>query len=371
MVSEPRPSGTMSGERSPREESSAEIVVETSATNRSLLRGVPIQYPMLTEMNYSLWVVKMKIILRSLRVWAAIEGITSVEEEIDQGALAAISQSVPDAVLMAIADKETAKAAWNAIQEIHVGEDRVKKARVRVLKRQFDRLIMEDSETVTAFSQKLSTLVGEIRSLNTDIKDSSVVEKLFGAVPDRFLPIVGTIEQWGDLTTMTFTEATGRLRAFEESLKGRHSEKIENRGDQLMLTRSQWESLVGEEKKAGENWKEDNWRGEGHGDWQGGGRGQLQGAGPRQYRKGDKSIVKCFNCNGFGHYAAECRKPDKSKIKCFNCNVYGHYASECKKPKRERANFVEKPVDEDPTLLLTEACDNRQHHKTYRTALTK
>ena len=143
----------------------------------------------------------MTIILRSLGVWAAVEGDALVEEERDQGALAAISQAVPDAVMMVIAEKETAKAAWDAIKVIHVGEDRVKKARVQVLKRQFDRMIMEDSETISVFSQKLSTVVGEIRSLGTEVKDSTVVEKLFGAVPDRFLPIVGTIEQWGDVVS--------------------------------------------------------------------------------------------------------------------------------------------------------------------------
>ena len=31
-------------------------------------RNIPIQYPMLTDANYGVWAVKMKIILRTLRV---------------------------------------------------------------------------------------------------------------------------------------------------------------------------------------------------------------------------------------------------------------------------------------------------------------
>lgn len=54
--------------------------------------------------------------------------------------------------MMVIAEKQTAKATWEAIQETYVGEDRVKKARVQVLKRQFDLMIMEDSETISVFS---------------------------------------------------------------------------------------------------------------------------------------------------------------------------------------------------------------------------
>ena len=76
----------------------------------------------------------MKIILRSLGVWSAIEdGDTDVNK--DQGAMAAISQAVPDDVMTKIAEKETAKEAWDALREMRVGEDRVKKARVQALKR--------------------------------------------------------------------------------------------------------------------------------------------------------------------------------------------------------------------------------------------
>jgi hypothetical protein len=95
---------------------------------------------MLTDTNYGVWAVKMKIILRHLGVWAAIVGEASAEEEKDDEALVAISQAVPDAVMMSIADKETANEAWEAIKEMNVGEDRVRKARVHALKRQFDRI---------------------------------------------------------------------------------------------------------------------------------------------------------------------------------------------------------------------------------------
>jgi hypothetical protein len=39
---------------------------------------------------------------------------------------------------MAIAEKETAKEAWETIKEMVVDEDRVRKARAHALKRQFD-----------------------------------------------------------------------------------------------------------------------------------------------------------------------------------------------------------------------------------------
>jgi Domain of unknown function (DUF4219) len=78
--------------------------------------GVPIQYPMLNDTNYSLWAIKMKIILRALGVWDAVEGEGEADKEKDQGALAAISQAVPDSTIMAIAEKQTAKEAWETIK---------------------------------------------------------------------------------------------------------------------------------------------------------------------------------------------------------------------------------------------------------------
>jgi hypothetical protein len=108
---------------------------------------------------------------------------------------------------------------------MNVGEDRVRKARVQALKRQFDRMYMAESETIMEFSQKLTTIVGEIRSLGAKLKDRVVMERLFSVVPDKFLPIIGTIEQWGDVSKMSVSEAIGRLRAFEETSKGRCCDK--------------------------------------------------------------------------------------------------------------------------------------------------
>ncbi|XP_020579810.1 protein NRT1/ PTR FAMILY 5.2-like [Phalaenopsis equestris] len=92
---------------------------KTLAVIKPTTRGasIPIQSPMLSETNYSIWAVKMKIILRSLRVWSVIEG-EEKDDDKDQGAMVAISQVVPDDVMMVIAEKETTKEAWDALREM-------------------------------------------------------------------------------------------------------------------------------------------------------------------------------------------------------------------------------------------------------------
>lgn len=52
---------------------------------------------------------------------------------------------------------------------------------------------------------------------------------------------------------------------------------------------------------------------------------------------------------------------DRSKVRCFNCNVFGHYQSECRKGKRDQrneANLTQIEGDE-PTLLLEKCDDNK------------
>jgi hypothetical protein len=84
--------------------------------------GVTLRYPVLSENNYVVWAVKMKIFVRAQGVWAAVVNKGGVDEKIDQMALAAIVQAVPEAVVMSISEHETAREPWDALKEMNMGE---------------------------------------------------------------------------------------------------------------------------------------------------------------------------------------------------------------------------------------------------------
>jgi len=100
---------------------------------------------------------------------------------------------------------------------------------------------------------------------------------------------------FNDINKMTMEEAIGSLKAHEELLKGREVQTEQ----QLLMAKG-----------------EDSARG----------RGRAQGS-----RDGGK---------------------DKSKVKCYNCQDYGHYAWECpKKGKEEKALLTQGYASDEPALL--------------------
>jgi len=49
----------------------------------------------------------------------------------------------------------------------------------------------------------------------------------------------------------------------------------------------------------------------------------------------DRSKIRCFRCQAFGHTIGECRKPDTRT--CYNCGDKGHISTKCNKPKQQRS----------------------------------
>lgn len=148
-------------------------------------------------------------------------------------------------MLLSLTEKTTAKKAWDAIKTMCLGADRVKKAKVQILKADFESLKMKDIEMLDEFCMKLSGSVANIRALGEDVEERYVVKKLLRALPSRFLQIASTIEQFSNLETMSLEEKIGSLKAHEEGLRG----QSEPSSGQLLLTKVEWLKRGASEEK--------------------------------------------------------------------------------------------------------------------------
>lgn len=105
----------------------------TTDTGKNKDGTISMNYPMLTKGNYMVWAMKMRVYMQAHGVWDAIESKgskTAVEDKVDKTALAAIYQGIPDDILLTLAEKKTAKEAWEAVKTMCQGAERVKTARV-------------------------------------------------------------------------------------------------------------------------------------------------------------------------------------------------------------------------------------------------
>ena len=113
---------------------------------------------MLTKTNYIEWAAMMKVMPHPCGFWEAMK-FDDVEEYEDMMAMEAICKSVLADMVVVMANKESAKAAWDDIKTANLGVERVRRAKAQTLRREFEALVFKDGESVDEFAVRISTLV--------------------------------------------------------------------------------------------------------------------------------------------------------------------------------------------------------------------
>lgn len=175
-----------------------------------------INCPMLTSSKYTVWPIRMKLLLKVNKAWEAIETESTVAEKNDI-ATALIFQSIPEALVLQIGDLDNAKKVWEAIKSRHMGAERVKEARLQTLMSEFEKLKMKDNDTIDSFVGKLSELSSKSAALGEIMEEPKLVKKILNCLPrKKYIHMVASLEQILDLKTTSFEDIVGRLKAFEE-----------------------------------------------------------------------------------------------------------------------------------------------------------
>ena len=87
---------------------------------------------------------------------------------------------------------------------------------------------MKKTEKVSEFTDKFSRIVFELRQLSERIEDKKAVKKLLWSMPPRYDSLTLSLEQFGDLDTMSLVEAIGSLKVHEMRLSEREAREEEH-----------------------------------------------------------------------------------------------------------------------------------------------
>jgi hypothetical protein len=124
----------------------------------------PANYPILTKMNYNDWSFLMKIKLEARSLWAAVDK-GDAKFQVDRMALNAICSAVPADMIATLVVKPTAKEAWDCIKTMCIGNDRVRKATLQKVRREYELLSFHDGEFVEDFAMRLNNLTTQLAML--------------------------------------------------------------------------------------------------------------------------------------------------------------------------------------------------------------
>lgn len=314
----------------------------------------------------------MKAILGSQEAWESVErGYDEPENEgalnqaqrnnlqrlrkLDQHALSIIHAALDDAMFEKVASATKAKQAWETLQTIYKGVDKVKKVRLQTLRGEFESLHMNDSESIHDYYTRVMAIVNQMRRYGEKLDDVRVVEKFIRSLDSKYDLVAVAIEQSQNLETMTIDELHGSLLAYEERLKKKEP-LVQALQAKLSLTDKEKEKE--KEKKYASPQGRGRGRGRGRSQGYGRGRGRGYGKGRGNHNSNDEeSSQQQQTTRGRGDYGFKRgggRRYDKSNIQCYNCHKYGHYAKECwnAATNQEEVHLVDVKEEEELLLLV-------------------
>ena len=99
----------------------------------------------------------------------------------------ALCASVSPEIGATLANKPTAKLAWEAIEARRVGSDRVRRAALQCLRGEWEGLTFRPDEQIEDFVVRLTNLMEQmVRNGDTDLDEARAVEKFLRCMPKRY-----------------------------------------------------------------------------------------------------------------------------------------------------------------------------------------
>nr|GFA22011.1 retrovirus-related Pol polyprotein from transposon TNT 1-94 [Tanacetum cinerariifolium] len=233
----------------------------------------------------------MKALLGSHDVWEIVEkGIEKVDDESSLNA----TQRV---------DFQKARKKDQRI-------DKVKKVRLQSLRGEFEKLQIEESETISDYFTRVLTISNEMKRNGKSLSDTRVIEKILRSLPPSFDYIVVSKEESKDIDSMTIDQLMGSLQAHEENLMKRSGKEP--------LEQALYSKVSLKEKENSFLHGKEQGRGRGHSRGRSGFQGQGRGRGKEDVIKEDENQWPPYRrgCGrGFQHQRGARHDEQRERIK--------------------------------------------------------
>ncbi|KAK1397946.1 hypothetical protein POM88_007809 [Heracleum sosnowskyi] len=258
--------------------------------------------PILKKSEYPTWRVKMLMYLEAMdpdyldRIRDGPYIPTRIVERTD---------TVPEHYVV------KAKSEWTPEEKAH-GSASVKKNRRALLIQEYEQFDARPDESLTDLYDRFLTLLNSLSLVDMEYETEDSNTKFLRALPEEWDTQTSIIRHQYDLNTMSLDEVFGMLRTHDLEVQQRKNMKS---------SKAKSIALKAEAKSKGKTMEVSRKTSEG---WSSG-------------RIEDKATFrkKTFNANKDKYIKKDNKgsKFDKSKVRCYKCNGIGHFASECKNTK--------------------------------------
>ncbi|GJZ37427.1 retrovirus-related pol polyprotein from transposon TNT 1-94 [Tanacetum coccineum] len=111
----------------------------------------------------------------------------------------------------------TAKEIWKTLLITHQGNNQVKDNKIDLLVQQYEQFIISEDESINSVFARFNTIITSLKPLDEGYSSKNYVRKFLRALHPKWRANVTAIEESKDLTSLSFDELIGNLKAKKES----------------------------------------------------------------------------------------------------------------------------------------------------------
>ena len=214
--------------------------------------------PFFNGLNYSYWATRMAFYMQSTSydAWNATqkEIVNPTTEYAEwtpaEKTAATINAKAINMLFCALDQNEynrvsictTAYQIWQTLKITHEGTNKVKQAKIAMLKSQFQNFKMKPNETINDMYSRFQTIHHALIGLGQKYSDFDVVSTVLHSLTSEWEGKVLAIEEANDLSVMKPDELIGNLMSYEANLQARKEQKEEKKNVAFHVEKDENES---------------------------------------------------------------------------------------------------------------------------------